>query len=484
MVQIIEQALPYGKLAENFGMSLGESIGEETSRQMTARGVQSIVGQLQQAKGPVSQLDLLTAIMRVPGMTQQNAQVYLPAIQDALSQRAARSYYEGGAGEQRPLPAGSEIQNISVADRATPQGGEAQVVDDTTLLTPAQNRALQRTVPIASPEDIRRRAVELQTQKPGLYANFQGYMDEAERDVNTQNQRLQAEQSQAIANQQLENTARENFNQTFQKRIQALSLQDAWQALPANVQKSLEDDVIRQMNSGKSQQRAVEEVSKRALEDVRKVADFKKLLGRPIFGAGDESLEKLLPYRDVYEKLGVLPEYKAELEKKGFGEYKAASAAYPASTANRKALAKLQPEAKKQTVWRKLVPPSIPFIVGAKLTESVIQDLQNSPERVQKTRSWAEKNINSLSPNESLQTLALAVSDAGYDDQAFYDVIQDKVDNGYLTLSPHQEQELARRAPVVPTLLDIFDASLQNFGKNTGKYGFWEQVTRRFGGKR
>lgn len=494
MVQIIEQSLPYGKLAENFGRNLGESFGQEVGRQTTARGVQSLVKQLGQIERPVSQLELMGALMQVPGMTQESMQMYIPAIQDALSMQAAQRAYSGGVGlgEEGGAPIAEQGQPVGISG-ATQERGAAKGVspaavapanDPNTLVTVEQSEALRQPEPVITPDSIRNRAVELQREKPGLYTKFSDYEALATRELTAGLQKFKNLQSAGKANQQLEDSARGAFEKTLADRLQVARLGEAWSTLPGTAQRNYADAVIRNMNAGMSQETAINAVTKDALADVRKIGEFMELSGRPVGGRGEEAMQKLLPYRDVYEKLDILPEYKQELEGKGFGEYMAASAAYPMSTENRKKLAKLQGEAKQQSNWRKYVPVNLPFIGGAKMAESMLNELSGGPQKTEETIQWTNKNIDTLKPDESLYTWAMAVNDAGFDDQAFYDVVQQKVDSGELELSTHQEQELMRRPPVVPTLLDIYDASLGQAGKNKGKYGFWEQITRRYGGKR
>ena len=45
-IQVIEQSTPYGKLAENFGRNLGESMGKGVQQQVTFSGLKNLAGKI------------------------------------------------------------------------------------------------------------------------------------------------------------------------------------------------------------------------------------------------------------------------------------------------------------------------------------------------------------------------------------------------------------------------------------------------------
>lgn len=496
-IQIIEQTTPYGKLAENFGRNLGESMGQEAGRQIGVRGLEDLTSKIKSGE-LTDQLDIFTALNRIPGMPQEQKVAALPYLQTAVRENTIRRQAEeerlrnlqgqptaqpgnvpqGSIPAEQLTPGAEQPTQIQAQPQAQPVAQQQKVGQkrdfDTlpmTLVSEEGQKALTQKQINMTPDQIFRAAYELQQKNPGLYKDINQSAEAVVRQNEAYNKNLLQEQGVATAQQGLTNQLFTSLDSAIQNKLQTKDLAKTWNQVPGTILDRFKQIAVEKVNNGESIGNVVSDVSKQALDFVKTQNDLLNESITPIAGrAGKKQVEDYSRYRKEYEKIGSPEEFKNTLMRQGFKEHLASTIAFPPNPKLAKTLSSIQDVSsfgKKAAELEKNIIP----------TQKNIDKLNKINEKItSQADKFIPKIIRQISPDDSIDAIALLLNDLGYDENKFFDSLDQAQYEGDFKPTPRQQRELNKKLPVEVGLKDLF-ISLNPMGAR-GKYNFFEVVDR------
>lgn len=469
MVQVIEQSLPFGKLAESFGKSLGEGIGQQARQEMLSTGIEQVT-ELARQSGQYSPIGLYSQLLRVPGMDPQMAQQILPFVQSQLQVSELQQRYKelqalDASESAREAPLVPEVEDtliekvVDVPEAPTlpvqrleepKKPIEQKKVKEAftsekilgfnpdVLTTTESVEQAKQSIPVITERDVDIRASQLLEQQPARFGtNLDKARDFARRELDNQR-----EQKLAIIDRRgREVRLLDDTRNEFDRRLSELkpeARQDLDRAY-GRLQRMGEELVA----EGKGSPEKISKLlTQKASDFLKQKSNLLKFGTGSIFGMpANDLLNKMRKARSAYEDVNSLDLLSEELQSNnGLSPHLANSVSYPIYGDVFKQLEDL-PRYK------------------SKAALSVAQADKVNKEKRAQTERFVKDLIPKIKPDQSIYAIALGLDNKGYDEKILYRVLNEAIENNEWAPSNVQEQELTQAEPVKFTMEDIFSST-------------------------
>lgn len=481
-LQIIERDTPFGQVAQNFGRGLGETFSSEVGKQRKAAAFRGLT----EGEEPLTLSQMYSQLLNTGAFELDEIQKLEPFMVNLAQQQARRGNTEPPAGGLN-VPEGQPLTSVQAPKGDTPQDFAPPVEKyPVSLVDPQYQESLTQEPIIVNTQTIRQRMNELERQQPGRFIRESDLEAAARESLESERTKLSDERAIATTQQNRTDELRNKFDDSVQKKIQAGGLGEAWAKLPQVAQDRLFSDAVRAVREGASLDNAANAAAKKALDVTKSLGQFYNRGGLGLLGVPSEQFRQdMASYRKSFADLDMLDEYASELQAKGFGEHLSSAMAYPVSEGVMKEIGRLQPEAKKEaSIWKKLVlSPFGPVGLFTKPAEIAINEWRkDQPRAPERSQQFAERLAEVITPEDSIDAIALAADDAGLESRVIYDYFRQLTAQGQYQPSPRQEREISQALPVKPSLQDMVTALTQGAGEQ-GKFGFIDSIRRRWFGK-
>lgn len=465
MAQNISQGSIFGRIGSGIGKGLAEQLPEEINRGRLASGLKNFELEHQDLN-PMQQLARLSSI---PGVTPQMIQSFSELARinnqkNAYGNRTGQNNY--GGRPMRSSPDLSEVQQANLLDQAANAGNPIQKQFNPTAqgglgaasagLVKNNQRTPnvlpeQTTAEIANQGAINERALartpwtpDQRDSRVNEYLN-QGFLvdqakelaaDDEARDIGEagalekreEQLRGKSEKARSELRRQLETKLEKSGEETFK---------DVSGEMLINAERGMERDL--RTNPKLTEKDAANDWSNRLL-NVAKAKDRLRTLGATTgiesIIKGNQVLDRLRSYEDIFKKAGNSEEY-YNLLKTNFGlsPQGAATIAFPLSKESSSNVNRYKPD---------------------KGTSSPYGLLPNVEKIESNARRAAIEIAKNISPDDSILTIARALSDKDpdFDQEAFFSQLEQ--DKDIISLNNRQRQELTERSgDRTPTWGDI-----------------------------
>lgn len=467
MAKFIQQGDMFGRIGTGIGKGLAEQLPQEIERGRLSAGLNRFERE-SPGLSPIQQLSRLSAI---PGITPQMIQSFSDL---ARFQRQGDAYKRGVEGSYQGQPSSSPMGALEAMNAGM---GDAQQLTPTqqARLTDGPQREIGRMAPMGASsavENLRRTpnvrstdegVREIAPQNPTTQAALprspwtparrdatvaeyldRGFLPDQARELAADDEKRElgvpeAEAKRDAALTERSNRAKGELRRQLETRLQKSGegvFKDITGDMLINMERGVERDLIDHPN--KSYQDVANDWSNRALDlaktNSRLNSTFEKI-GIDSLLKGNENLDKLKSYQDIYRRTGNLEQYDNDLRKKGLSPQASASIAFPLS----KGLKEKIGSYKGATRWG-----------GA-------GGLMPTPDQMDAaSRKLALDVSKSIGEDDSLLSIARAASntDPYFDQVAFFNQLN--ADRDRLNLNERQRRELAEGArDILPNWMDL-----------------------------
>lgn len=465
MVQIVEQQGDiFGRIGKGLGRGLSEQIPKEVERYKLSSGLRS----LEQEVGNLTPLQQLTRLSSIPGVTPQMVQSFgeLARIQNQRNSYRNRLDQSGQVPTER---AEEELQEASPDQKTRERLPlENQVNPAQAAMIAASSGALdnrqrtsnvrpeERTAEIVNENPLNPAALTRLPWTPQQrdarildYANQGFLIDKAEQLASDDEARDLAEpeayQKRLDQLNEKSDQARQEFRRQLETKLQKSGegvFKDVTGEMLANMERGMERDLRERPNS--SFKDVANDWSNRALNVAKAKDQLSKMAqttGLESLFKGDQDLNKLRSYQEIFKKAGNSEEYYNLLRKApeegGFGlsTQGAAAVAFPETKKVKEYINSFKPNNNKATQWGSIINPK-------KIEENSI-----------KAAIDIEKLIDA---DDSLLTIARSLSEKSpsFNQNAFFKQLNE--DQDLLRLNDRQRRELAEGPKdIIPTWGDV-----------------------------
>ena len=419
MVQIVPQEGGLAGIGGALGKGLSETVPKEVDRMRLAQGLKGLSGSLA-GKSP---LDQAAALSGIPGMTPELLQQYLPLVRQSAAREESLRNQQQSTGQpaqvsQQPLGSGQMVQaQKDIVD-------EGEIPKRRGIVTQESQDVLSRPIIRKSDEELRNEARQLSRANPNLYPTEVEAMPvvkerEATR-IGQEEDRLKTAKRQQV----LEEDIRKGFQNSLGKKIQKGG-EETFSDVLGDIQNQLEFQAMEDVATGKlTATQAVDKYTDQGLELAKGIQQLRDSASARFWdtSAGQE-VRRINQVRDKFAKLKRLPEFSNYLEGElGLSPQVAASFAFP-------------PDRNK------------PLMEDLKKARNARSDAQF-------TQSVAEMGKR-IKPNDSLLAIANEFT-LQAQRESFMDQIRELYENGEVSLTSSQLNELEKSIPFFPTLADVY----------------------------
>ena len=478
MAQYIKQGNIFGRIGTGIGKGLAEQVPKEIERGRLASGLK----QFEQDSGNLNPMQQLARLSAIPGITPQMIQSFseLARIQNQRNAYGNRGG-QGGQPQQgqpqgmRASPDLSDVKQANLLDQAVnagtpmqqefnpqanpiPQGGTAAIAGG---MIPNGQRTPNVTPNEKVPEIVNEPPLSEQTltrppwtpqQRDAAVVRYmdQGFLVDQAKELAADDEARELASPAAYQKRLDELTAksdqaRQEFRRQLETKLQKGGegvFKDVTGEMLVNMERGLERDLRTHPNA--SFKDVANDWSNRALNVAKAKDQLNKLAqttGIETFFKGDQTLKKLRSYQDIFKKAGNSEEYYNILRKNpdegGFGLSPQGSAviAFPPTKQVKGYVDSFKPN---NTRWSQYGPLPDPTKIQANARKAALD---------------VEKFLDS---DDSILSIARAFSekDPEFDQQAFFDQLNDDIDQ--LRLNDRQRRELAEGVrDILPTWGDI-----------------------------
>lgn len=425
MAQIIEQQDIFGRIGEGFGKGLGDVAGKGAESAITAKGLNRVA---QPGQNP---LQMLSGLLRIPGMTIDKASMLLPYLRNAsLASRGA---------QDQMAPSGSAVQPVA-------SQGATESVQGPSVRISSDNVPFNTEKYFPTQEQKKAQALNLFQSDQVLYPTLQ----EAEQEIERRN----------AATQGRFEKAEQRFFDKVGKKLQATNEAATWGDVPGNIQQRILSAMQRGVLEGNmNPEEAANQASDHALRFARNLKKFNAISEAPSWGTPAPRVQReLANVRKVFDEFGALEEFKDLLISQGHGPHYASAAAFSTNESINKSISELKP--------LKEYP-----------SKTAIRDHRRALE------NFISQFPSQIDNRSSLHDIAYGLYQKGYDPMAFYEGVGKLVEEGKLDLTDRQQRELTEQQPVRFTLPDILQSALSSPG-GYSNVPVLTQIKRTFLGKR